>query len=240
VPLIVPALAAQGVAFLACMALTGLLPAWAAVLLQGALAAALGHALRLPAWWLPLNFLFAPAALWLDRLALPPAWFLGAFAVLLLFYWSTYRTRVPLFLSSREACAQLAALLPQRRALRVLDLGCGFGTVVARIAQCRPDSTLVGIESAPLPACVAWLRNRGTPNATIVRGDFWGEDLGTYDVVYAFLSPAAMPELWRKALAEMRTGALLVSNSFTIPGAVPSLTIPLGGRGSSALHVWRM
>lgn len=240
VPLIVPALAAQGVAWLACLTVASSLPAWAVPLLQGALAGGLGHALRLPVWWLPLNFLFAPAGFWLGQLAIPPAWYLAGFAGLALFYWSTYRTRVPLFLSSGEACQALAALLPPGAGVRVVDLGCGFGGVVASLARLRPDSTLVGIELAPVPAFVAWLRNRGTPNARIMRGDLWREDLGAYDVVYAFLSPAAMPDLWRKAQVQMRPGTLLVSNSFTIPGTSPRATVELRGRGSRALHVWRI
>ena len=30
-------------------------------------------------------------------------------------------------------------------------------------------------------------------------GDFWKADLARHDVVYAYLSPAVMPRLWRKA-----------------------------------------
>ena len=70
--------------------------------------------------------------------------------------------------------------------------------------------------------------------------DFWAENLGTYDVVYAFLSPAAMPELWRKARAEMKPGTLLISNSFLVPGVEPDRIVPLAGRGSNALYLYRL
>jgi hypothetical protein len=43
--------------------------------------------------------------------------------------------------------------------------------------------------------------------------------LAGQDVVYAFLSPAPMKQLWAKAQAEMTPGSLFVSNSFPVPGA---------------------
>jgi SAM-dependent methyltransferase len=234
------ALAAQALALAVALLLQGMLPEWTVLILQGGIAAAVGHALRLPAWWLPLNFLFAPMAAWVDGLRLPSWWFLGGFAGLGLLFWTTYRTRVPLFISSAQACEALRGLLPVQEAPRVIDLGCGLGDVIARLAPARYDASFVGLELAPLPVLLAWLRNRHHANARIARQDFWTEDLGAYDVVYAFLSPAAMPDLWRKARAEMKPGALLISNSFAIPGVEPDRVLPLTGRGSSALYVWRL
>jgi SAM-dependent methyltransferase len=134
----------------------------------------------------------------------------------------------------------LRALLPVHVAPRVIDLGCGLGDVIARLAPARFDASFVGYEVAPLPALVAWLRNRHHANVRIARRDFWAENLGTYDVVYAFLSPAAMPELWRKARAEMKPGTLLISNSFPVPGVEPDRIVPLAGRGSNALYLYRL
>ena len=71
-------------------------------------------------------------------------------------------------------------------------------------------------------------------------GSLWSLDLGGFDVVYAFLSPAPMPELWAKAEREMRPGSLLVSHTFGIPGREPERRIPLPGRKDACLLVWRM
>jgi SAM-dependent methyltransferase len=234
------ALAAQALALVATLVLLDLLPGWALLSTHGLLGAAIGAALGLPAWWLPLNFLFAPLAVWVSGLGVAPLWFFGAFVALGLLFWTTYRTRVPLFISSTEACRALRALLPVHVAPRVIDLGCGLGDVIARLAPARFDASFVGYEVAPLPALVAWLRNRHHANARIARRDFWAENLGTYDVVYAFLSPAAMPELWRKARAEMKPGTLLISNSFPVPGVEPDRIVPLAGRGSNALYLYRL
>jgi hypothetical protein len=63
--------------------------------------------------------------------------------------------------------------------------------------------------------------------------------LSDYDVVFAFLSPAAMPALWRKASAEMRPGTLLLSYEFSIPGTTPHI-IDHPVENGPALYGWYM
>ena len=70
-----------------------------------------------------------------------------------------------------------------------------------------------------------------------MRGDYERLDLGDYDVVFAYLSPAAMGALWRKASAEMRPGSLLLSYEFVIADKAPDITIVPTGRGPS-LYGW--
>ena len=104
----------------------------------------------------------------------------------------------------------------------------------------RPGARLEGVEIAPLPALVAWLRLRGIPQCRVRRADLWRLDLSQYDVVYAFLSPAPMAALWDKVRREMRPGTLFVSNSFPVPGVDPDRVLPLAGRGDRSLYVWRL
>ncbi len=207
---------------------------------QGLAAAAIGALFRLPPWWLPINLAFAPGAVWLQDASIRPVWYLAGFAALTLVFWTPYRTRVPLFLSSAEACRALLELMPERTDGKVLDAGCGIGTVLQQLAPQRPATRFTGVELAPVPVLIAWLRTRVLPNVEVRRGDLWDEDLARYDVVYAFLSPAAMPKLWAKVVREMRPGTLFVSNSFPVKGVEPDATIVLSGRGSRALHLWRM
>src|SRR5690242_13547326 len=68
------------------------------LVVQALVAGAAGQAMRLPVWWLPINAAFVPAAIAARSLAISPAWFLAAFAVLLIVFWNTFRTRVPLYL----------------------------------------------------------------------------------------------------------------------------------------------
>jgi SAM-dependent methyltransferase len=216
----------------------------AVALLQGGIAAALSWWRKLAPWWLAIQLVFPVALLAGAGLGLPPSLFLAGFVVLLLIYWSTFRTQVPYFPSGKRAWDAVADLLPPDRALSVIDIGSGLGGLVLDLARRRPDSRFAGIELAPLPWLVSRLRaatigNRGNRGNRVrfVRGDYERLDLGDYDVVFAYLSPAAMDALWRKASAEMRPGALLLSYEFSIGAKPPDLTIMPTGRGPS-LYGW--
>jgi len=210
-------------------------------LLQGIVAAALGRVLGMEAWWMPIHALFAPGLVWTLGLGLPPVYALAAFCMLASLYWGVSRTRVPLFLSSRAAAQAVAGLLPRERDFTFLDLGCGLGGVLASLARARPAGCYHGVESAPLPFLLSWLRAALGPRSCRVSwGDFHDLDLSRYDVVYAYLSPAAMRDLWQKAKREMRSGTLLISNSFAVPGVAPVVTVATGARDEGRLLLWCM
>lgn len=204
---------------------------------QGGCAAVIARWLRSPPWWIAIHLVFLPGIIALLRLNLPPWLYLAAFLLSLLLFWRTDLSRVPLFLSSPAVAEALAAQLAHGATL--LDLGCGDGRLLAQLARLRRDCRLTGIEHAPLPWLIARWRCRRLPNVTIRYGDFWREPLSAYDVVYAFLSPAPMPTLWAKACAEMRPAALLISNSFAVPGIPPEAVISLADQRKSRLFLYR-
>lgn len=246
---LLPAAAAQCGALLPLFVLAALLPDWAPgardpfawAWLQGLGAAALGRALRMDAWWLPINALFVPGLVWMLGLGLPPAYALGAFCLLAAVFWGACSGRVPLFLSSQSAARALADLLPQGRSFSFLDLGCGLGGLLSSAARARPAGRFFGIEAAPLPFLFARLRTAlAARSCEVSWGDYNSLDLGRYDVVYAYLSPAAMTGLWQKARREMRSGSVLISNSFAIPGVAPAHTVATGAGECARLLLWRM
>jgi SAM-dependent methyltransferase len=211
---------------------------WAWAVAEGVLAATFAWLIGLPVWWLAINVLFAPLALWARQFNLDSLWFLGAFLLLASLFWTTFSSRVPLFLTNASTRARLAQLLPP--GARVLDLGCGFGGLLHKLAGARADCAFHGCEIAPLPAVLARLRTCAQRRVSVTMGDFWQMDFADYEVVYAFLSPVPMPALWDKARREMRAGSLLISNTFTIPGVAADEVIALNDYRHSALHVWRM
>jgi len=81
-------------------------------LLCGLLAATLSRLAGLARWWLPIQFLFAPALVSMLALHIPPEYFLAAFLILLAVYWSVFRTQVPLYLSSQKVWHALETKLP--------------------------------------------------------------------------------------------------------------------------------
>jgi len=206
---------------------------------QGILAALVGRMFGLPWWWAPINAIFVPLTIASRVAGLDGSWYLAAFVLLSAVYWTTFRTRVPLYLSNKAVCEAVATLLPTDRAFRFLDIGCGLGTVLARLAPRFPNGDFRGVEVAPIPFVWSWVRGRISGQFRARRRDFWREDLAACDVIYAFLSPVPMTELWRKARHEMRPGSLFISNCFRVDG-VPADQVIAVGDGRRALHVWRM
>jgi len=243
-PVALRALLAQAAAAsfaLAAAALGAAAPALLLALGAGALAAVLSRALRLPAWWLPIQFAFAPMVVLAFALRIDPLWYLGAFVALALVFGAVHASRVPLFLSSDAALAQLIAQLPEDRALAFFDIGCGPGGVLAAVSRARRQVRCTGIEAAPLPWAVAALRGAmGRPGFEVRFGSFWNRHLGQADVVFAYLSPVAMGRLWTKAKHEMREGAILISNSFPIPDVAATQHLQWGPAREAALFVYRM
>jgi SAM-dependent methyltransferase len=215
--------------------------ALAAGLTQGLLAASLGQWLGLSRWWWWLNLAFVPAVLLLNGAALPSWVFLLGFALLLLVNWNSFGERVPLYLTGANSRRQLAALLARQPAgFRFVDLGCGPAGALSRLAHQFPQGRFVGVETAPLPFAIAWLRCWRQANCEIRYENLWRCDLSGFDLAYCFLSPAPMAALWEKARAQLPAGALLVSNTFEIPGVPADEQIELHDWRRSRLLVWHM
>ncbi len=225
-----------GVAALANLRLT---PA-AAAILQGGIAALLSRWRGLAPWWFPIQLFFPIALVATLSLDLPPGVFLSAFVFLLGLYWSTFRTQVPFFPSGRPTWDAVAGLLPPDRAVCFVDIGSGLGGLILHLAALRKDCSFTGVELAPLPWLLSVLRaSAARSRGRFVRGDYENLDLSSYDIVFAYLSPAAMPALWEKARAEMRPGTLLLSCEFPIPEVKSHIIILPDARGP-ALYGWRM
>lgn len=211
------------------------LAGWVIAAAVGALAAAGARLLRMDRWWPPL-LLVLPAGVWLgQRLSVPAgAWAAGAL-LLLAAYGGVYRTQVPLFLSRRTVWESVLRLLPAPSGgarYRFVDLGSGFGGLPRFLGRHRGDVDCLGVELAPLPALLAWVRSRVMPlsNVRLERTDLWQVPLGQIDLAFAFLSPVPMAALWQKARTEMRAGSALVSCEFEIPDVSPSQVIETGSR----------
>jgi len=214
---------------------------WQLVLAQGTIAAGLSHFWRQPAWWPPLHFGFLPATL-LAMQASVPAWvYLAAFLLLVLFYWSTFRTRVPLYLSDRKAWQALTSLLPEAQSFRFIDLGSGLGGVPFYLEPRFPQGRFFGTEIAPAPWFIsrlrAWFKRS---RVSFMRRDYTALNLADFDVVFVFLSPAAMPALWQQAQTQMRSGSLFISLSFAVDARQPDHVLALAEGARHTLYAWRM
>lgn len=214
-------------------------------LICGVLAAIFSHIAGLARWWLIIQFLFVPTLVMVLSLGLPPNFFLVAFLILLAVYWSAFRTQVPLYLSSRRIWQAMELLLPAPvpdQTFTFIDLGSGIGGVLMHLATARPDGRYFGVETAPLPYWWSWVRIRlgGYSNCEVKWGSLWDCDLSRYDVVFAYLSPVPMDELWEKVRREMRAGTVFISNTFTVAGHPPQQTFTVDDMHHSTLYIWHM
>jgi SAM-dependent methyltransferase len=210
-------------------------------LIAGALAATLSAACRQRIWWLPLHFAFIPALWGAQQIDAPAEIYLVAFLLLVLFYWSSFRTQVPLYLSGRAAWHAVAGLLPADREFRFIDLGSGLGGLPLYLAANFPRGHFYGTEIAPAPWLISRVRAAvARSRVRFLRRDYRTLDLGEFDVVFAFLSPAAMPGLWQQAQAQMRPGSLFVSLAFAVESHPAQRVIAAAEGSQNALHVWQM
>lgn len=214
------------------------LPALFAVL-QPLLAVSFAVLKHAPRWWWGLHAAFVPALLLTLAYPIAPYWYLLAFLLVFASSSNALRERVPLFLSSRAVIAVLADRLPQ--GAKVVDLGCGTGRMVCALAVARPDLQIDGVESAWLPYWIArcQVRLRRLARTQIIFGDLWQHALTPYQVVYVYLSPEPMTQVWAKFRQQAVAGAWLVSNSFEIEGVAPEETVQIDDVTASRLMIWR-
>ncbi|MGZ3159106.1 MAG: class I SAM-dependent methyltransferase [Burkholderiaceae bacterium] len=211
-----------------------------AMLLQGVLAMSIARWRGMPSWWLIIQFFFPVAIVATLSLHLPPVVFLGAFVFLLALYWTTFQTQVPFYPSGPETWGAVANLLPQNQAIKFIDIGSGLGGLILNLDKRRSDCDFTGIELAPLPWLISWLRAFfGRRHCHFLRGDYNQLNFSHYDVVFAYLSPAVMTAVWEKAQAEMRPGTLLISYEFRIATKNPDNIIRPSAQGAE-LYCWRM
>lgn len=211
------------------------------VILQSVVSGFIVYGLGLSLQWIFISFAFVPSLAIGLSFQFGPHWYLLLFLILCLTYWNTFRTQVPLYLSSEKVKRAVHSLLPHQREFSLIDLGCGIGSLLNYLGKTRPDGKYYGVEIAPLPFAISFVRNLlSGRKSTITHHNFWRLDLSGYDVVYAYLSPVPMPALWEKVSKEMHRGAVFVSNSFEVPGVKPDYTIKVGDTTRSVLYVWNM
>lgn len=209
-------------------------------LLQGVIAMSVSYCRRMAPWWWPIQLIFPCALVLTLSLQIPAGFFLAAFVFLLGFFWTTFRTQVPFYPSNSKVWDSIEKLLPHDRQIRMIDIGSGLGSLILSLATRRPESAFIGIELAPLPWLISRLRAAyKKSSAQFIRGDYEHRSLAGYDVVFAYLSPAAMTALWQQAAREMKPGTLLLSYEFSIPEVSPNLIIS-PEFGGPDLYGWRM
>jgi hypothetical protein len=200
----------------------------------------LSYWLGLPKWWCWINAVFPILVGIFQTFNWSSSIFLVGFLMLALFYWSNFLTRVPYYPSTEVVWSEIADLLPSDQAANVLEIGSGFGGFCLFIKKHKPDSTVVGVELSPIIWLYSHIRQLILKiDCQFLRQDYRRMNFAKQDLIFAFLSPAAMPALYLQAKKQMKSGAILASYCFEIPCAqnesVEEIEISYG----KTLYVWR-
>lgn len=210
------------------------------LLMQSGLATTFSRLLRQPTWWIPIHLLFLPSVFVFFTFALPAWFYLLTVMVLTLIFWGTVRGDVPLFLSSSGVTEAVIRLIKKEYAKSFADLGAGVGSVAIPVAHHFPEIHVEAWERAPFPWLICKLRGRFLTNYAATRRNFFNADVEKYDVIFAFLSPLAMPEVSEKLKREMRSGTLFISSSFPAPNWQPENVLTLNDRRKTVLFCYRL
>lgn len=212
------------------------------VLAQGLIAGIVTRGFGFSIPWVIGQVIAPPLLLFALALDLPSWIFPVILILLVLVFWNVAVGRVPLFLTNRTTSEAILTLLPKKNELYMADLGSGLGGTLRHLAKARPDAQFFGLETAPMPFALSWLLGRlsGAKNLDFRFQNIFKADLGEFDVVYCFLSPVPMPDLFEKAKKEMKPGSLFISNSFVVPGCKPNRTVKVKDRRQTKLLIWKM
>jgi len=203
--------------------LSAIIPIWVLVLTQSSLASLMAILLKTAYWWRYIHFSFPVAIGLAISFNISNNFFLVGFILFAVLYWSVFLTQVPYYPLQKGVCESVTKLLPNQERLKVIDIGSGLGGFCMKFVNLRPGSIVHGIEIAPLPWLISYLRGRVAASpAKFTLGNYHQLDFAEFDIVFAYLSPAVTLDLWQKASKEMRPKTLLVSHEFPIPNIQPT------------------
>lgn len=117
----------------------------------------------------------------------------------------------------------LLEAIPKSIQGKVYELGAGWGSLVFPLAAKLPSSMVIGIENSLFPYVICRLRRQltGPANVELKYGDFFNTDLSEAALVVCYLYPGAMQKLRPKLEKELKKGAVVISNTFALPGWTP-------------------
>lgn len=207
---------------------------------QSVLAVGGAMLLRQPTWWIPIHLLFLPLVFIFFTLTIPAWWYLVIVVLMMLVFWGTIRGDVPLFLSSDEVAEAVSLLTELEKAKTFAELGAGVGSVAIPIAKSLSNLNVEAWERAPLPFLISLWRGKKLQNYKALRENFFKAEFANYDVIFAFLSPAVMPDVSAKIQREMKTGRLFISSSFPAPNWQPESILHLNDFRKTVLYCYRI
>ncbi|MBC3868699.1 hypothetical protein [Undibacterium oligocarboniphilum] len=194
---------------------------------------------KLEWWWHVLNFAFPAALIFALYMDFPPLLSLGIFFALFLVFGTTLMTRVPFFPSSKFLPYEIVNIVSDERDICFLDVGSGFGGLNFQLSILREGWRFYGVEIAILPWLYSVIKSKFYLNRNFVFhfGRYENLNFEKFNVVFAYLSPIVMPQIWKKVQDEMQPGSIFMSYEFAVDGFAPDVKIKFKN-DDRILHVW--
>lgn len=129
--------------------------------------------------------------------------------------------------------------------MHLVDLGSGEGSLVRAAVRQGGLGRATGYEINPALLALARLRSLASPHEAFRWRSLWAADLARCDVAIVHGIPPIMGRLGEKLRAEMPAHALVISNSYELPGLGEPLlaehvrTSPLSPDASGPIYVYR-
>ncbi len=123
----------------------------------------------------------------------------------------------------------------------VVDLGSGWGTLVAALAKKYPHRQVVGYELSFVPWLFSLIRKSVSQlnNLTLHRKDFLDADLSDASVLTCYLFPGGMVSLKDKLERDNVREVLIVSSTFALPSSTPIKVIQVQDMYRTPVYLYR-
>ncbi len=140
--------------------------------------------------------------------------------------------------SSRKARQKILEVLPEKGT--VYELGSGFGHLLYLICKKSSHYKIHGFEISFFPYLFSKSLELFFPSLlSIRRKNFYDVSLQEADIVVCYLFPQAMSLLRKKLETELKEGALVISNTFSIIGWKPIQVIEIKDLFRSKIYIYQ-
>jgi hypothetical protein len=141
------------------------------------------------------------------------------FVIYLAYFCIAFLSGAPFVPSTNPVASSMVKLAHIKKGQVIYDLGSGDGRILKLAAT--QGARAIGLEINPwlvLYTTIRYSMHRYPGSIRTLWRNFWKQDYADADVVFVYLLPWHMNKLAHKLKQELKPGAIVVTNSFIIPG----------------------
>jgi SAM-dependent methyltransferase len=128
--------------------------------------------------------------------------------------------------SRRATKAVLKIIAEQKNARNFYDLGCAHGSFSVRIKRVSPNLSMTAVDNDIIRIFFARIRALlSKSKINFLRKNIFDVDLSNADIVYTYLWYDLMPPLEKKLQQELKSGAIVITNTSKFPTWKPIQTV---------------